>query len=69
MAKQSQPSNAWPPGAIGKPAGRALMNANIASLRMLAKWSEADLLALHGVGPKAIRILKEMLAAEGLALK
>ncbi|NEE36127.1 DNA-binding protein, partial [Streptomyces sp. SID7982] len=27
----------------------------------------AEVLALHGVGPKAIRVLREALAAEGLA--
>jgi hypothetical protein len=31
--------------------------------------TEADLLELQGVGPKAVRILGEALAAEGLAFR
>lgn len=69
MAKSPQSKDEWPPRAIGKPAGRALIGENIKSLRDVATWSEADLLALHGVGPKAIRILKEMLAEARLKLK
>ena len=69
MAKKTTPVMEWPPRAIGKPAGRALAGAKVMSLRDVATWSEVDLLALHGVGPKAIGILKEMLAAEGLRFK
>lgn len=54
---------------IGKPAERALALAGITSLSDLTKWTERDLFALHGVGPKAIRILAEALAARGLAFR
>ncbi len=57
------------PAGIGKPATRALLGAGIASLEQVARHSAAELLALHGVGPKAVRILGEELAARGLALK
>jgi predicted flap endonuclease-1-like 5' DNA nuclease len=52
---------------IGAPATRALVGAGIHTLRDVAKWNEQDLLALHGVGPRAIRILQDHLSAEGLA--
>jgi hypothetical protein len=54
---------------IGAPATRALEHANVRRLRELTGWTERDLLALHGMGPKAIRILREHLASEGLDFK
>jgi predicted Fe-Mo cluster-binding NifX family protein len=51
------------PEGIGKPALRALAAAGIKSLQDVARANEDDLLALHGVGPKAIRILREALNA------
>ena len=54
---------------IGGPATRALENSKIQRLEELANWSERDLLALHGMGPKAVGILREHLAGEGLAFK
>lgn len=52
---------------IGAPAMRALENADVRGLTDLVNWSERDLLALHGMGPRAVGILREHLAAEGLA--
>ena len=49
------------PAGIGKPALRALAAAGIKSLEDVARANEDDLLALHGVGPRAIRILKAAL--------
>ena len=54
---------------IGAPAQRALANHGITSLNQLTKYSEAELLALHGVGPKALRILKQLLAEQKLSFK
>jgi DNA-directed RNA polymerase alpha subunit len=54
---------------IGAPAYRALTAQGVAWLEDLPRWSEAELLKLHGVGPKAVRILKETLASRGLALR
>ncbi|MFG1941875.1 hypothetical protein [Nonomuraea sp. NPDC048826] len=50
------------PKAIGRPATRALANAGITTLDQVAHLSDAELAALHGVGPKAVRILRETLA-------
>ena len=59
-------SQSFPHG-IGKPAHRALEGAGYSSLEQLTKVSEKELLKLHGVGPKAVRILRETLAERGLA--
>jgi hypothetical protein len=47
------------PRAIGRPATQALVSAGITTLAQVAALSEAELLAMHGVGPKAARLLKE----------
>jgi len=56
------------PSRIGKPATRALLAAGVLTLTDVAARSEAELLALHGVGPRAIGILREALAERGLEL-
>jgi len=55
-----------PPG-IGKPALRALDAVGIYTLAGVAQWTESELAALHGVGPKALGILTAALAARGQA--
>lgn len=57
----------WPKG-VAQPAQRALAAAGIENLAQLAQISEAELLQLHGMGPKAIRHLREALAEQGLTL-
>ena len=57
------------PDAIGKTAARELSTHGITSLRQVADHSERELLAIHGVGPKAVAILGEALAAKGLQYK
>jgi len=49
------------PREIGRPALRALLGAGIITLADAAQRSRDELLALHGVGPKAMRILDESL--------
>ena len=51
---------------IGEPAVRALALAGITRLDQLPQQRASDLLKLHGVGQKAIRILREALAERGL---
>jgi predicted flap endonuclease-1-like 5' DNA nuclease len=53
---------------IGAPATRALNNAGYTSLRQLAGVPRADLAKLHGMGPKALRIIEDTLAEQGLRL-
>ena len=50
---------------IGKVATRELVRHGITAYADLTWRTEAELLAIHGVGPKAVRILREELAARG----
>jgi predicted flap endonuclease-1-like 5' DNA nuclease len=54
------------PAGIGKPALRALAAAGYTRLDQLARVKESELVKLHGVGPKAIRVLRAALEAQGL---
>jgi hypothetical protein len=53
------------PHGIGAPATRALTAAGYPTLDDLIGVSAKHLLSLHGVGPKAIRMLREELAESG----
>lgn len=55
------------PRSIGRTARRVLALEGYTRLAQLTAVSEAELLRLHGVGPKAVRLLREALAAQGLA--
>ncbi len=57
------------PAGLAQPALRALVLAGIHSLEQLAERREDDLLALHGMGPRAMAILRAALAARGLGFK
>ena len=54
------------PPSIGKVAARELGLHGLTTLAALAAASERELLDIHGVGPKAIRILRESLTERGL---
>jgi hypothetical protein len=54
---------------IGAPALRALQGAGYTRLEQLTKTSEAELAKLHGMGPKALGILKDASKAKGLNFK
>ncbi len=54
---------------ISAPAKRALENAQIRTLEDLSKFSENELLALHGIGKSSIPKFKEFLKSEGLTFK
>ena len=56
------------PGNIGAPATRALTAAGYTELDQLAGVPAADLGKLHGVGPKALRLLQEALERQGMSL-
>ncbi|GGC53637.1 hypothetical protein IEU95_09890 [Hoyosella rhizosphaerae] len=57
------------PDAIGKTAARELSLNGITSLQQVADHSKKELLAIHGVGPKAIAILEEALTSRNLKYK
>ena len=52
---------------IGAPATRALAAAGITRLQQLTEQRAEDLLALHGMGPKAIRLLQAALKERGMS--
>ena len=54
---------------IGRVAVRALTERGITTLAQAASLTEAELLALHGVGPKAVRVLRDALEARGMRLR
>jgi hypothetical protein len=56
------------PRNIGAPATRALTAAGYTELRQLANVPVAELRKLHGVGPRALRLLQEALEQHGLSL-
>lgn len=63
--KITEPENDFPAG-MGQPALRALAAARYTRLEQFAGVRAADLLILHGVRPKAIRVLRSALADGGL---
>lgn len=69
LVAMSKDAEAWLPKGLAKPAQRALARVGIDSLEALAKRTEKDLAALHGLGPNGIATLKAALAAKGLALR
>jgi hypothetical protein len=56
------------PRSIGAPATRALTAAGYTELSQLADVPAAELAKLHGVGPKALRLLQEALHERGMSL-
>jgi hypothetical protein len=62
----TEPANDFPTG-LAAPAQRALSGAGYTRLARLAGASEADILALHGMVPKALEQLRRALAEQGLA--
>ena len=74
-ALRQAPSGDAPPGpdalprSIGKPATRALLGAGVKTLADVSAKTEAELLALHGVGPRAVKLLGEVLRERGMMLR
>jgi predicted flap endonuclease-1-like 5' DNA nuclease len=63
----TEPASDLPKG-IGAPATRALAGAGYTRLSQLAGVPVAELKKLHGMGPKALRILQETLEETGQSL-
>lgn len=64
---KEQTESAFPKG-IAKPALRALASVGISRLDQVTRLTESQLLALHGMGPKAIGIIKVALSTQGKSL-
>lgn len=69
MANQHNLSESDLPREIGKPATRALTQAGYYRLEQLTTVSAGEILKLHGVGPKAIGLLRSALSARGLSFR
>lgn len=54
---------------MSAPARQALEEEGITTLKKLAKYSEKDLLKLHGFGPASLPILRKSLKENGLSFK
>ncbi|MDP3854444.1 hypothetical protein [Phenylobacterium sp.] len=54
---------------LAKPAQRALAGAGVVHLEDLTERTEAQIAALHGMGPNALGALRNALASKGLAFK
>jgi DNA-directed RNA polymerase alpha subunit len=54
---------------LSAPARRALENKGITSLKQLSKFSEKEILQLHGIGPGSIPKLKDALKSVRLNFK
>jgi DNA-directed RNA polymerase alpha subunit len=52
-----------------KPAQRAIQATGFTSLEQLTRFTEEDLLAMHGIGKNALEIIKATLNQYGLDLK
>lgn len=65
MSTTSDLSRAGLPDGLGRPAGRALAAANVSTLADVARMTEKELLAMHGVGPRALGVLRAALQEHG----
>lgn len=52
---------------LAKPAQRALARANIENVEQLSKFTEAEIMELHGIGQNAFTKLQAALEAKGLS--
>lgn len=57
------------PKGVSQPATRALATIGVTKVDQLTKHREADVAVLHGMGPKALGILKAELEATGKSFK
>jgi hypothetical protein len=57
------------PEGLSQPALRALAGAGVKTLRDLTHFTAAELLALHGMGPKGIATIRAALAAAGKSFR
>jgi predicted flap endonuclease-1-like 5' DNA nuclease len=57
------------PTSLAQPAQRALRDAGITTLDQLANFTEKEITALHGMGPGALKRLREAMDAKGVVFK
>jgi predicted Fe-Mo cluster-binding NifX family protein len=69
MPEPSNTASTTVPTTIGRPALRALDAAGIRTLSDVSAVTEAQVLALHGVGPRAVTLLRGWLEEHGQQFK
>ena len=62
-----EPAAPFPPG-VAKPAQRALASIGVTRLDQVSRFTREELAELHGMGPKALRLLEEALRKQGRSL-
>ena len=67
MKSQNTPETRCYPAGLSNPARRALAGAGYTHLSQLAGVRESDLRKLHGMGPKALDLLRSALNSQGLS--
>ena len=67
--ESTHPNRAAFPAGMSGPSLRALHRAGVRRLADLTTRSEADISALHGMGPKGVRLLREALKEKGLGFR
>lgn len=67
MSKEIKDESPFPRG-VSCPAQRALASVGVTRLDEVTRFSESQLLALHGMGPKAIDAMKAALHEQGKSL-
>ena len=65
VTDETHPNQAAFPRGMSGPALRALATAGIGSVEALLSWTEQDVAALHGMGPKGVAVLRAALQARG----
>ncbi len=71
MSTRSLPDDAFSaefPEAMGRPANAALVAHGLTTVAQVARMTKRELLAIHGVGPKAVAVLEVELERRGLRL-
>lgn len=67
MANRTSKQQTDLPAKLSQPAQRALAAAGVRRLQDLTKFSEDEVRRWHGIGPNAMKQLREALAAQGLS--
>jgi hypothetical protein len=57
------------PASLAAPARRALAGAGVTRLSQVQALSQAELAALHGMGPRALEQLRQALEQRGLSFR
>ena len=61
LSKYEKVDGVWRDLGLAAPARRALIDSKILTIKDLNKWTESELMDLHGMGPSALKILKKYL--------